>query len=135
MKTVFVNGTFDILHPGHIELFRVARSLGDRVIVATDSDVKIKKDKGQTKPINDLCYRISMLESIKYIDVVHYFNDRKGLEDLIRVYKPDILLLGNDWENGDVVGKDIVKEVRFLPRVGDYSSSSIIKKILINNLD
>jgi D-beta-D-heptose 7-phosphate kinase/D-beta-D-heptose 1-phosphate adenosyltransferase len=135
MKTVFVNGTFDILHPGHIELFRVARSLGDRVIVATDSDVKIKKDKGQTKPINDLCYRISMLESIKYIDAVHYFNDRKGLEDLIRVYKPDILLLGNDWENGDVVGKDIVKDVRFLPRVGDYSSSSIIKKILINNLD
>ena len=135
MKTVFVNGTFDILHPGHIELFRVARSLGDRVIVATDSDCKIKKDKGQTKPINDLCYRVSMLKSIKYIDVVHYFHDRSGLESLIRLYRPDILLLGGDWEGGDVVGKDLAKEVRFLPRVGDYSSSAVINKILTNHLN
>ena len=71
-----------------------------------------------------------MLKSIKYIDVVHYFHDRSGLESLIRLYRPDILLLGGDWEGGDVVGKDLAKEVRFLPRVGDYSSSAVINKIL-----
>lgn len=129
MKTVFVNGTFDILHPGHIELFKVAKSLGDRLIVATDSDEKIRKDKGPHKPINDLCYRISMLESIKYIDTVLYFEDTRGLENLIKLYSPDILLLGNDWENGVVIGRDYAKEVKFLPRVGNYSSSKVIEKI------
>jgi D-glycero-beta-D-manno-heptose 1-phosphate adenylyltransferase len=132
MKTVFVNGTFDVLHPGHVELFKVARSLGDRVIVATDTDEKIRKDKGPTKPINDICYRVAMLESIKYIDTVLYFNTRKELEDLIQLYSPDILLLGNDWENGDVVGREFAKEVRFLPRVGGYSSTNVIQNILKN---
>ena len=79
MKTVWCNGTFDILHPGHIQLFKVARSLGDRVIVATDTDEKIKVDKGDYRPVNDLCSRVAMLESIKYIDVVLTFGDRKEL--------------------------------------------------------
>ena len=129
MKTVWCNGTFDILHPGHIQLFKTARSLGDRVIVATDTDDKIRRAKGHTRPVNDLCYRMTMLESIKYIDVVHYFDTRQELESLIKLYSPDILLLGGDWEGGDVVGAEFAKEVRFLPRVGDYSSSAVIKKI------
>ena len=63
-KIVWTNGTFDILHPGHIQLFKVARSLGDKLIVATDTDEKIKKDKGEHKPVNDLKYRVAMLEAI-----------------------------------------------------------------------
>ena len=129
MSIVWTNGTFDILHPGHIQLFKVARSLGDKVIVATDSDEKIKKDKGFDRPMNDLCYRVAMLEAIKYIDVVHTFGDRKELEDLIMLYEPDILLLGDDWRYGDVVGREHAKEVRFLPRVGGYASSDTIKRI------
>jgi len=126
---VWTNGTFDILHPGHIELFKVARSLGNKVIVATDTDEKIKADKGDHKPINDLCYRVAMLEAIKYIDVVLTFGDRKELEGLIQLYSPDILILGDDWRNGDVVGRKYAKEVRFLPRVGGYASSNIVKRI------
>ena len=129
MSIVWTNGTFDILHPGHIELFKVARALGDRVIVATDTDEKIKNDKGDHKPVNDLCYRVAMLEAIKYIDVVLTFGDRKELEGLIQLYSPDILLLGDDWRNGDVVGRKYAKEVRFLPRVGGYASSNIVKRI------
>ena len=129
MKTVWCNGTFDILHPGHIQLFKVARSLGDRVIVATDTDEKIKVDKGDYRPVNDLCYRVAMLEAIKYIDVVLTFGDRKELEGLIQLYSPDILLLGDDWRYGDVVGREYGKEVRFLPRVGGYASSNTIKRI------
>ena len=128
-NTVWTNGTFDILHPGHIELFKVARSLGDKVIVATDTDEKIKKDKGFDRPVNDLCYRVAMLEAIKYIDVVLTFNTRQELEDLIQLYQPDILLLGDDWRDGEVVGAEFAKEVRFLPRVGGYASSSTISKI------
>ena len=127
-KIVWCNGTFDILHPGHIELFKVGASLGKKLIVATDTDEKIRKDKGAFKPVNNLCDRISMLQAIKYIDEVLYFNDRKELEGLIELYSPDILLLGDDWKGGDVVGIQYAKEVRFLPRL-NYSTTNIIKKI------
>ena len=129
MSIVWTNGTFDILHPGHIELFKVARSLGDKVIVATDTDEKIKADKGDHKPINNLSYRVAMLEAIKYIDVVHTFGSRQQLEDLVQLYEPDILLLGDDWRDGDVVGWEHAGETRFLPRVGGYASSNTIKRI------
>ena len=127
-KIVWCNGTFDILHPGHIELFKVGKSLGDKLIVATDTDEKIRQDKGASKPINNLCDRISMLQAIKYIDEVFYFNDRKELEGLIELYSPDILLLGDDWKGGDIVGIQYAKEVKFLPRL-NYSTTHIIDKI------
>ena len=129
MSIVWTNGTFDILHPGHIQLFKVAKELGDMVIVGTDTDEKIKKDKGSDRPINDLCYRVAMLEAIKYIDAVHTFDTRSELEGLIQMYNPDILLIGDDWRDGDVVGREYAKEVRFLPRVGGYASSNTIKRI------
>ena len=127
-RIVWCNGTFDILHPGHIELFKVGASLGKKLIVATDTDEKIRKDKGAFKPVNNLCDRISMLQAIKYIDEVLYFNTREELEGLIKLYMPDILLLGDDWKGGDVVGKEYAREVRFLPRL-NYSTTDIIKKI------
>ena len=125
---VWCNGTFDILHPGHIELFKVGASLGKKLIVATDTDEKIRKDKGAFKPINNLCDRISMLQAVKYIDEVLYFNSRKELEGLIKLYMPDILLLGDDWQGGDVVGKEYARQIRFLPRL-NYSTTEIITKI------
>ena len=128
MRLVFTNGTFDILHPGHIELFKVGASLGKKLIVATDTDEKIRKDKGAFKPINNLCDRISMLQAIKYIDEVLYFNTREELEGLIKLYMPDILLLGDDWQGGDVVGKEYARQIRFLPRL-NYSTTEIITKI------
>jgi len=126
---VWCNGTFDILHPGHIELFKVARTLGNKVVVATDTDEKIKADKGDHRPVNNLCHRVAMLEAIKYIDVVHTFGSRQELEDLIQLYNPDILLLGSDWQGGDVVGIEHAKGIRFLPRVGGYASSKTIQRI------
>ena len=127
-KIVWCNGTFDILHPGHIELFKVGKSLGDKLIVATDTDEKIRQDKGASKPVNNLCDRISMLQAIRYIDEVLYFNTRKELEGLIKLYTPDILLLGDDWQGGDVVGKEYARQIRFLPRL-NYSTTEIITKI------
>ena len=127
-KIVWCNGTFDILHPGHIKLFKVGKSLGDKLIVATDTDEKIRQDKGASKPVNNLCDRISMLQAIKYIDEVLYFGNRKELEGLIELYSPDILLLGDDWKGGDVVGRQYAKEVKFLPRL-NYSTTKIIEKI------
>tara|TARA_B100000287_G_scaffold90867_1_gene83177 strand:+ start:650 stop:1057 length:408 start_codon:yes stop_codon:yes gene_type:complete len=126
-KIVWTNGCFDLLHPGHIELFKICRSLGDQVIVGLDSDEKVKRDKGDSRPINDFQFRKTMLESIRYIDVVVGFNTREELENLIELYNPDILIDGGDWRNDDGVGRQFAKEVRFFDRIGSFSSSKIIE--------
>ena len=79
-KIVWTNGCFDILHPGHIELFKIGKSLGDKLIVGLDSDKKVRNDKGQNRPINSFQDRKTILESIKYIDVVVGFDTREELE-------------------------------------------------------
>ena len=75
-----------------------------------------------------MCDRVSMLQAIKYIDEVLYFDTREELEGLIKMYMPDILLLGDDWQGGDVVGKEYARDIRFLPRL-NYSTTKIITKI------
>jgi D-beta-D-heptose 7-phosphate kinase/D-beta-D-heptose 1-phosphate adenosyltransferase len=129
MITVWVNGCFDILHPGHIELFKVAKSLGDRLIVGIDTDEKVKNDKGLSRPINSLLFRKTMLESIKYIDIVLPFGSKLELEQLIELYNPDILLVGGDWRNGEVVGRQYAKQVKFFNRIGNYSTTNLISTI------
>lgn len=129
MITVWTNGCFDILHPGHMELFKIAKSLGDRLIVGIDEDEKVFVDKGKNRPINPLSFRQIMLESNKHIDLVIPFGSRQELEQTIELYYPDILLVGGDWRGGDVVGREYAKEVRFLNRVGGYSTTKIIDNI------
>ena len=129
-KTVFTNGCFDILHPGHMELFKVGRSLGDKLIVAIDSDQKVKRDKGSQRPINNIQFRKTMLESIKYIDLVLTFDSREELEQLIELYAPDTLLIGADWKNRDIIGEKYAKEVKFFNRVGNYSTTEIVQSIV-----
>ena len=126
---MWCNGCFDILHPGHIELFKVAKSLGDKLIVGIDSDEKVKNDKGLSRPINSLFFRKTMLESIRYIDCVIPFDTREELEQLIELYSPEILMVGGDWRNGEVVGREYAKEVRFFNRVGGYSTTKLIDNI------
>ena len=126
-KIIWVNGCFDLLHPGHIELFKIAKSLGDKLVVGLDSDKKVRKDKGQNRPINTFQDRKTILESIKYIDVVVGFDTRQELENLIELYNPDILIDGGEWRD-DGVGREYAKETRFFDRIGGYSSTKIIQK-------
>ena len=123
MRIIWTNGCFDIMHPGHIELFKAAKALGDRLIVGVDTDEKVALDKGADRPINNLAYRVALLEAIKYIDEVHVFGSRTELEELIEFYNPDVLIVG------DVVGREYAKEVRFFNRVGGYSSTDTIERI------
>ena len=130
-KTVWLNGCYDILTPAHIELFSVARSLAGtegRVVVGLDSDDKVRKSKGPSRPINPFIDRKIMLESIRYIDLVLEFNDRNELENLIKMIEPDIMLLGGDWRHGDVVGREFCQDVRFLDRRQGYSTTEIIRR-------
>ena len=85
-KIIWTNGCFDILHVGHIELFKYAKHLGSKLYVGIDSDEKVKRDKGDDRPFNKLSDRIRVLESIKYIDKVVSFDSTEGLENLVQEY-------------------------------------------------
>jgi D-beta-D-heptose 7-phosphate kinase/D-beta-D-heptose 1-phosphate adenosyltransferase len=129
MKTIWTNGTFDVLHMGHIKLFQEARKLagpGGIVVVGTDSDERIRTLKGPTRPINNLFDRVDFLRSIKYIDEVVAFSSEDTLVANIKLYSPDIILIGEDYIDKRVVGGEYAKQVMFFPRYGGLSSSKII---------
>tara|TARA_B100000287_G_scaffold398958_1_gene416810 strand:+ start:209 stop:610 length:402 start_codon:yes stop_codon:yes gene_type:complete len=121
---IWTNGCFDILHRGHIEMFRYAKSLGDELVVGVDSDEKVKLDKGEDRPINNLQDRILMLQSIKYIDKVIPFDSTDELSDTIKWYRPDIMVIGADWKGKKVIGEIFANKLIFFERVGDYSTTN-----------
>ena len=124
---IWVNGCFDVLHRGHFELFKYAKSLGDELVVGIDTDFKVSQDKGPDRPYNNLQDRIFALQSIKYIDKVISFNSRTELSNLIKFYGPDILVVGSDWRDGDIVGKTFTREVCFFERIPQYSTTNILE--------
>lgn len=127
MKIIFVNGCFDVLHPGHIQLFKYAKSLGDYLIVAIDSDKRVSEMKGPERPIFSQSDRSQTLEAIRYIDVVHIFDSKEDLENLLKSIAPDIMLVGSDWKGKEVVGEQYAKTVRFFDRVGEYSTTKTLQ--------
>ena len=124
---IWVNGCFDVLHRGHFELLNYARSLGSMLIVGIDTDRKVRADKGPDRPIYPLEDRKYQLSSLKAVDVIHTFDSRQELEELIKIINPDILVVGSDWKNGDVVGREYAKKVEFFDRIGDYSTTKTIQ--------
>ena len=126
-KIVWTNGCFDILHKGHIELFKYAKSFGYKLFIGIDSDEKVKKDKGNDRPFNNVKDRREVLEAIKYIDGVFIFNDTQGLDDLIRVVGPDIMVIGSDWKGKTVVGEQHVNKLVFFDRLKNYSTTNILE--------
>tara|TARA_R110001592_G_scaffold71364_5_gene218232 strand:+ start:4000 stop:4395 length:396 start_codon:yes stop_codon:yes gene_type:complete len=126
-KIIWTNGCFDILHVGHIELFKYAKSLGSKLYVGIDSDKKVKKDKGKDRPFNKLSDRIKVLESIKYIDKVISFDSTEDLEALVKKYKPHVLIVGSDWRGKTVVGEEYAQHVRFFDRIDGYSTTNILE--------
>ena len=128
MKTVWTNGCFDILHRGHIEMFKFAKSLGDQLIVGLDTDEKVKEAKGSDRPFNTLADRELIVASIRYVDKTISFNSQKQLEDLIKSIKPDILVVGSDWEGKYVVGAEYARDVVFFPRIDGYSTTNFLKR-------
>ena len=126
MKVVWTNGCFDILHRGHIELFKYASSLGDYLVVGVDSDKKVKDDKGPERPFNNIEDRLVVLSAIRYINESVVFHSQKGLELLIRQLKPSYLVVGSDWKGKNVVGAEFAKEVKFFDRLEGHSTTRIL---------
>jgi len=129
-KSVFVNGTFDILHLGHLALLNYAKSLGDTLFVAIDSDERIKLLKGPTRPIYDAFQRKTMLLNLKAVDEVEVFSSNEELELWIKQIKPSIMVVGSDWRNKTVIGSQYAKRLEFFERINDYSSTKTISNII-----
>lgn len=129
MKTVIVNGTFDILHPGHIAMLNTARSLGDYLVVCIDTDRRVKELKGPSRPVNDQNFRRIMLQNIKAVDVVEFFDSSEELISLFKIYKPDIIVKGSDWKGKSKTAEQYCKEIYWYDRIEEYSSTKIIESI------
>ncbi len=127
-KTVFVNGTFDILHRGHLELLRYAKTRG-YVYVGIDTDECIKEKKGPTRPVHNQEERKFLLENLKTVDEVIFFSSEPEFEGLIKSLKPDIIIVGSDWKEKSTIKSYYDGELIFFDRMEDYSTTKTIKKI------
>lgn len=125
-KVVWTNGCFDILHRGHIELFKHAKSLGDYLVVGVDTDERVKASKGPSRPFNIIEDRVAMLESIKYIDEIFVFDTNSELDTQVLSSDAEIIVVGSDYRNKKVIGSRHVQEVIFFDRIRGYSTTKIL---------
>ena len=127
MKKVFVNGTFDILHVGHIALLDYAKSLGDQLVVGIDSDDRVRLLKGSNRPINSQLERGTLLSALKSVDEVFVFDTDDELRSLIQAC--DIMVKGSDYRDKPIVGQEICKQIVFFERLNGYSTTNKIQDI------
>ena len=124
-KLVFTNGCFDVLHAGHIQTLKYAKSKGDKLVVALNSDASIKRLKGDSRPIVPLEHRMAVVSSFDFVDFVVSFDDDNPYQ-LIKTIAPDVLVKGGQYELGNIVGSDIVPEVHRAPMIDGISSTTIL---------
>lgn len=122
---VWVNGTFDILHIGHIKLLEYASSLG-RVRVGVDTDERVKEKKGEDRPYNNLKDRMDFLSSIRYVESVTFFGSDEELENRIKEYEPDIMVIGDDYKTKPIIGGHLTKRILFFEKIKEKSTSKIL---------
>lgn len=127
---IFVNGTFDILHPGHVQLLNYAKSLGDFLTVGIDSDRRVQEKKGPTRPVNSVGDRAYMLQNLKAVDYIVIFDSDEELERCIKTVKPDIMVVGSDWKDKSVIGSMYSAELRFFDRIEEYATTKTIQDII-----
>lgn len=130
MTTVFINGTFDILHPGHIALLNTARSHGNYLVVAIDSDRRVQELKGISRPVNNQNTRRIMLSNLKAVDLVEIFDTDEELMNIIKTYSPSIMFKGSDWKDQTIIGGHLVKHIEYFDRIDDYSTTNTIQHII-----
>ena len=127
---IIVNGSFDIIHLGHIRLLQYAKSFPNAyVYVLTDTDRRIKELKGKDRPINTEYERVSLLAALKSVDRVDVFDTDDELANLIRNYNPDIMIKGSDYRNTPIIGAEFCKEIKFYDRIERYSTTNKIQDI------
>ena len=131
-KIVFTNGVFDILHRGHVDYLRKAKSLGDVLVVGMNTDSSVKKIKDPHHPIQNQNDRAVILASLRSVDYVFFF-DEPTPDELIRFVKPDVLVKGADYKLDQIAGAEFVKsyggKVKRIKLTSGRSTSRILAKL------
>jgi D-glycero-beta-D-manno-heptose 1-phosphate adenylyltransferase len=131
-RVVFTNGCFDLLHPGHIRLLEQARSLGDALIVAINSDASVRGNKGANRPIIPQNERAEVLAALEAVDYVTIFDEATPRE-IVAAIVPDILVKGSDWGPNEIVGREEVEaaggRVVSMPLEPGYSTTGLIERV------
>jgi rfaE bifunctional protein nucleotidyltransferase chain/domain len=132
LKLALTNGCFDLFHKGHVDYLKFSSAKADRLIVGLNSDISVKKIKGNDRPIQDQLSRATVLSSNMFVDMVILFDDSTPI-NLIKAINPHIIIKGGDYEVEEMIGKDYVNgyggQILITPFVEGYSSSLIIDKI------
>jgi D-beta-D-heptose 7-phosphate kinase/D-beta-D-heptose 1-phosphate adenosyltransferase len=132
-KVVFTNGCFDLLHPGHVQYLEKARSLGDALIVAVNTDASMRRlNKGPHRPLNPEGDRVRVLAALACVDRVALFPEDTPLE-IITELQPDVLVKGGDYALNEIVGREAVSarggRVEVIPFVSGYSTTDLVARI------
>lgn len=131
-RLVFTNGVFDLLHAGHLHSLEMARSLGDRLVVAVNSDSSVRRLKGPDRPYQPAAERTLLLAGLRVVDAVIEFDEDTPAELLAQLL-PDVLVKGADYEGRDVAGTDAVRaaggEVRLIDLVPGKSTTDLADRI------
>lgn len=132
-KIVFTNGCFDIIHTGHTRYLAKARSFGDILVVAVNSDVSVRGLKGDKRPINSEADRMETLAALEAVDFVILFSEADP-HRIISKIQPDVLVKGGDWPIEKIIGRDVVEarggKVLNVGYIEGASTTGIIEKIL-----
>jgi D-beta-D-heptose 7-phosphate kinase/D-beta-D-heptose 1-phosphate adenosyltransferase len=110
-------------------MLNTARGLGDYLVVCIDTDRRVQELKGESRPINDQIDRKVMLQNLKAVDIVEFFDSEEELIALIKLYKPSVMVKGSDYRGQRIVGEAHVPKVFFYDRVSDYSTTKTIQDI------
>ena len=128
-RICFTNGCFDIVHQGHVRYLEEAHRHGDCLIVGVNTDSSVREIKGENKPVIPLEGRMTVLAALEVVDYVVPFAEPDPFA-LISHLHPHVLIKGGDWNESEVVGRELVEETIVVPYIEGASTSSIIKTIL-----
>jgi D-beta-D-heptose 7-phosphate kinase/D-beta-D-heptose 1-phosphate adenosyltransferase len=126
-KKIFMTGTFDVIHRGHIDILEYAKSLGDELFVAIDSDERVKLKKGKSRPFNNWNDRAKIIRSIRHVDKILKFDNDDELLFILKTIQPDIWVIGSDWKGYEIPGERYVSEIKYFDRIEGYSTTGILE--------
>ena len=125
-RKIWVNGTFDIVHIGHIKLLQYARFFGT-VRVGLDSDERVRSKKGKSRPYNTLADRMDLISSICFVDSVVSFDSDSELVSRIKEYEPSIMVIGTDYQSKPIIGAEYVYQIVFFNKLAKHSTTAILE--------